>query len=288
MFSLSGASKTKRRPRRSEMRLGRSYEQTVARQSVRVRSTDRTRSSAGRHSTVGIGPRVGSLLLALASLAALAYLFLSDSYYVFEVTLHGNSLVTTEEVFQRSEVEGYSIFFIDPVAIEERIRAIPDVREATVQVSLPNVMVIDVQERQARAVWQTGDDRYGVDDEGTAVSLREGAEPSIVIRDLDSTPLELGARVNLEALTAAETFQSLLPSVTDFDYSREHGISYLDHHGWRVYLGSEQGAELKVAVLDALVNQLESQAAAVELIDVRFPESPLYELAETSAPESES
>lgn len=287
MFSLSWASKTKRRPRRSELRLGRSYEQTVARQRMPVRSTEGTGSSAGRRSAVGIGPRVGSLLLALASLAALAHMFLSDSYYVFEVTLHGNSLVAAEEVFQRSEIEGYSIFFIDPAKIEERIRAIPDVREATVQASLPNVLVIDVQERQARAIWQTGDDRYGIDDEGTAVSLRGEAEPSIVIRDLDSTPLELGARVNLEAVTAAETFQSLLPSLTDFDYSREHGISYLDHHGWRVYLGSEQRAELKVAVVDALVNQLESQAAAVELIDVRFPESPLYELAETSAPEPE-
>jgi len=287
MFSLSWASKTKRQPHRSELRLGRSYEQTVARQRMPVRSTEGTRSSAGRRSAVGIGPRVGSLLLALASLAALAHMFLSDGYYVFEVTLHGNSLVAAEEVFQRSEIEGYSIFFIDPAKIEERIRAIPDVREATVQASLPNVLVINVQERQARAIWQTGDDRYGIDDEGTAVSLRGEAEPSIVIRDLDSTPLELGARVNLEAVTAAETFQSLLPSVTYFDYSREHGISYLDQHGWRVYLGSEQGAELKVAVVDALVNQLESQAAAVELIDVRFPESPLYELAETSAPEPE-
>ncbi len=287
MFSLSGASKTKRQPRRSEMRLGRSYEQTAARQRMSVRSTDRTRSAAGRRSTVGIGPRVGSLLLALASLAALAYVFLSDDYYVFNVTVHGNSLVTAEEVFQRSDIEGYSIFFIDPVEIEERIRAIPDVREAKVQASLPNVLVIDVHERQARAIWQIGDDRYGVDDEGTAVSLRGEAEPSIVITDLDSTPLELGAQVNLEAVTAAETFHSLLPGITDFGYSQEHGISYVDQHGWRVYLGSEQGAELKVAVVDALVNQLESQAAAVELIDVRFPESPLYELAETSAPEPE-
>jgi cell division protein FtsQ len=287
MFSLSGVSRTKRRPRRSEMRLGRSYEQTVAHQRMSVRSTDRARSSAARRSTVGIGSRVGSLLLALASLAALAYLFLSDGYYVFDVTLRGNSLVTAEEIFQRSEVEGYSIFFVEPLRIEERIEAIPDVREATVGVSLPNVLIIDVQERQARAIWQTGESRYGVDDDGTAVSLREEDQPRIVIRDLDSTPLELGARVNLEAVTAAEMFQSLLPGVTEFDYSRERGISYLDQHGWRVYLGSGQGAELKVAVVAALVHRLESQSVAVELIDVRFPESPLYELAETPASETE-
>ncbi len=287
MFSLSGASKPKRQPRRSEMRLGRSYEQAVAHQRVSVRSADRTRSAASRRAAMGLGPRVGSLLLALASLAALAYVFLSDDYYVFAATVSGNSLVTAEEVFQRSDIEGYSIFFIDPVQIEERIRAIPDVREATVQASLPNVLVIEVQERQARAIWQTGDDRYGVDDEGTAVSLRGDAEPSIVITDLDSTPLELGAQVNLEAVTAAETFHSLLPGTTEFGYSQEQGISYVDQHGWRVYLGSGQDAQLKVAVVEALATQLESQAAVVETIDVRFPESPLYHLAEASAPETE-
>jgi cell division septal protein FtsQ len=245
------------------------------------------RPVTGRRHTVGVGPRVGSLLLALGLLAALAHVFLSEGYYVFEITLRGNSLVTAEEVFHQSEVAGYSIFFIDPTQVEDRIQALPDVRDATVQVSLPNCMVIDVRERQARAIWQTGEHRYGVDDEGTAVSLRGEAEPSIVIKDLDATPLEPGEHVNLEAVTAAETYHNLLPSVTDFDYSAEHGISYLDEHGWRVYLGNGQGAELKVAVLDALVDELESRAAAVDLIDVRFPESPLYRLAEVSGPEPE-
>ena len=45
-------------------------------------------------------------------------------------------------------------------------------------------------------------------------------------------------------------------------------------------LGNGEGAELKVAILDALVQRLASQALIVERIDVRFPESPLYRLAE--------
>lgn len=279
MSSLSYANRTKKGPRRSEMRLGKSYEQTVAHERLPVRPMARTRSS------VGIGPRVVSLLLALTLLAGLAYLFLSDEYYVFEVAVQGNSLVTLEQVFQQSNIEGYSIFFIDPTAVEERIRDLPDVREATVYVSLPNQMVIEVQERQARAIWQSGEFRYGVDDEGTAVSLRGETGPSLVIRDLDSSPVELGEQLNLEVVAAAETYHTLLPAVTEFDCSHEHGISYLEQHGWRVYLGTGEDAELKVTVVDALVGELESRAAAVDLIDVRFPESPLYRLAEVSAPE---
>jgi cell division protein FtsQ len=281
MSSLSYANRTKKGPRRSEMRLGKSYEHTVARERLPVRSVAR------RRSPVGMGPRVVSLFLALALLAGLAYVFLSDDYYVFEVEVWGNSLVTTEQVFEQSNIEGYSIFFIDPTAIEERIRALPDVREATVYVSLPNQMIIEVQERQARAIWQTGEDRYGVDEEGTAVSLRGGSGPSLVIRDLDSSPVELGEQLNLDVVEAAETYHTLLPAVTEFDYSHEHGISYLEQHGWRVYLGSGEDAALKMTVVDALVRELESRAAAVDLVDVRFPESPLYRLAEVSAPEPE-
>jgi cell division septal protein FtsQ len=281
MSSVSWANRTKKRPRRSEMRLGKSYEQTVARERVAVRSVARTRPAAR------ISPRVGSLLLALASLAALAYMFLSDDFYVFDVAVQGNSLVTAQQVFQQSEVEGYSIFFIDPATIEDRIRAIPDVREATVEVSLPNVMVIDLQERQARAIWQIGEQRYGVDDEGMAVSLREEADPPITIKDLDGSPIELGQWVNLEVVTAAETYHALLPAIKEFEYSQEHGIGYLNEHGWRVYLGNGERAELKVAVLDALVKELTGRAAAVDLIDVRFPDSPLYRLAEPSDSEPE-
>jgi cell division septal protein FtsQ len=281
MSSVSWANRTKKKPRRSEMRLGRSYEQTLARERVAVRSVTRTRPAAR------ISPRVGSLLLALASLAALAFMFLSDDFYVFDVAVQGNSLVTAEQVFQQSEIEGYSIFFIDPATIEDRIRAIPDVREATVQISLPNVMVIDLQERQARAIWQIGEQRYGVDDEGLAVSLQGETDPGLIIKDLDGSPIELGQQVNLEVVTAAETYHALLPAIGEFEYSQEHGISYLNEHGWRVYLGDGERAELKVAVLDALVKELTARAAAVDLIDVRFPESPLYRLAEPSDSEPE-
>lgn len=274
MSSAPWAKKTDRRPRRSEMRLGTSYEKAVAHERLPVRPVGRARR--------GVAPRVASLLLAMGLLAALAYVFLTDAYYVYEATVRGAALVSPEEIFERAEIEGYSVFFIDPTEAEERIRTLPDVREATVQISLPNRMVIDVQERQARVIWQTGESRYGVDDEGLIVSLRGDVEPQILIRDLDSTPRELGEQVNIRAVSAAESYHSLLSGVSEFEYSQEHGLSYRNEYGWRVYLGDDTDAELKVAVVDALVQRLTSRAEIVEFIDVRFPESPLYRLAEGS------
>jgi len=224
--------------------------------------------------------RVASLLLAMVLMAALAHLFLSDAYYVYDVTVYGNALVSAEDVFRQTGMEGYSVFFIDPRQAEERIRALPDVRDATVQVSLPDWVLIDVRERRAHIVWQTGEHRYGVDDEGLVVSLSGDTIPSIVVRDLEAAPLQLGEQVDLQVVAAAKGYQSLLSEVSEFDYSQEYGLSYVNEKGWRVYLGDGKGAETKIAIVNALVGRLASQAATVQSIDVRFPESPLYRLAE--------
>jgi cell division septal protein FtsQ len=277
MSTLPWAKKPQRKPRRYQMRLESRYDQAVVRSRPHVRSRSRARSP--------LRPRLVSFLLAWGLLATLAYLFLSDTYYVYDVTVSGNTLLSAEEVFQQTAMQGYSIFFIDPKVAEQRVTMLPDVRQAKVTVSLPSHMVIEVREREARVVWQSGEVRYGVDDEGLTVSLPEDTLPAIVVTDLDATSLQLGDRVDLTAVAAAETYHNLLSQVSQFQYSRERGLSYQNEQGWRVYLGDGEGAGLKVAIVNALVERLANKAQAVEYIDVRFPDSPLYKLAEASGEE---
>jgi cell division septal protein FtsQ len=272
MSSLPWTKKPRRKPRRSEIRTGKRYEQAVAQHRLPIRSTSRARTA--------MSSRVAGLFLAMVLVAALAYLFLSDAYYVYDVTVQGNALVSAEEVFHQIGMEGYSVFFIDPRQAEARIRALPDVRDASVQVSLPNWVLIDVRERRAHIVWQTGEHRYGVDEDGLIVSLSGDSVPNIVVTDLEAAPLQLGEQVDLQVVAATKRYRSLLSDVSEFEYSREYGLSYLNGQGWRVYLGDGESAEKKIAIVDALVERLVSQAARVQSIDVRFPESPLYRLAE--------
>jgi cell division septal protein FtsQ len=272
MSSRSWAKNPERKPRRSEMRLGTRYDAAVAQERLQVRPRGRARSP--------LRPRVVSFLLALGLLGTLGYFFLSDTYYVYEVTVSGNNLLSAEEVFQQTAMQGYSIFFIDPKVAEERLTMLPDVRQAKVTISLPGQMAIEIREREARVVWQAGEIRYGVDEDGLTVSLPGGTQPTIVVTDLNATPLQLGDRVDLGAVAAAQTFHSLLSQVSEFQYSQGQGLSYQNEQGWRVYLGDGEGAGLKVAIVDALVERLANQAQSVKYIDVRFPDSPLYQLAE--------
>jgi len=221
--------------------------------------------------------------MATIFLAALALLFVSDAFYVYRLEAEGNRLVSEEEIFNQTQLEGYSIFFIDPSQAEERIESLPDIREARVTLSLPNRMAVRVEERRALLVWQTGEFRYGVDEEGLIVSLDGEDEPEMVITDLDSAPLSPGDSVNTQAVAAAAAYQDLLSGVDEFEYSAQYGLSYRDELGRRVYLGDGEKAALKVAILGALADRLANQGATVESIDVRFPDSPLYRTAEGSS-----
>jgi len=279
MSTLRQDSKRRKNPRRSEMDRGRrSYEQAVAQERPRMRRTSRAHSA--------VASRIAALLLAAALLALLALLFVNDSYYIYEITVQGNSLVSPAEILDQTQLEGYSVFFVDPRKAEEQIEALPDVREATVELGLPNRMVVLVRERQAQVVWRAGEQRYGVDEEGLIVSLGGQPEPDIVITTLDSTAPQPGDTVELEPVVAAQKYRDLLPGATSFEYSAQNGLSYRNEHGWQVYLGDGNNAALKVAILEALVLKLATQGARVESIDVRCPESPLYRLAEGPSPES--
>jgi cell division septal protein FtsQ len=253
------------------MRLGPNYELAVAREKLPMRATGRTR--------VTMGPKLASLLLASVLLSALAYFFVSDSFYVYEATVLGSTLVSADEMMRQTNMEGFSIFFMDPEELEEAISRLPDIRKAEVQLRLPNRMMVNVRERQALVVWETGQERYGVDDEGTVVSLPTEREPSVVIRDLDSIPRVPGEHLDLDIIAAAEKYQALLPGYTEFGYSQHYGLSLENEHGWRIHLGGSEGAEVKVAIMRALVESLESQGAVAEFVDLRFPDSPHYRLA---------
>lgn len=250
------------------MRLGKTYEQVAAREEAQIRRTTRPR--------VKISSRGFSLFLAIGLVSLIAYVFISDAFYVYDTTTVGNALVSADEIYPNSGVEGYSIFFIDPDQVEKNISSLPDIAEANVKVSLPNKMFVEVQERQPRAIWQTGQERYGVDEKGAILHLRGEVEPGIVIADLDATPHRPGDHIDPGLIAAAERYKTLLPQVTRFDYSQRYGLSLVDEHGWRIYLGDGESADIKVAIMKALVQRLESQGTTVEFIDLRCERTPYY------------
>ena len=155
---------TKRRPRRSHARLGRDYEATAPKIKLSLRPVMGFWQDQG-------GKALGFFLL--LALGGLTYqLFATEAFYVYEARVVGNQLVPAEEIYQNSGLEEMSIFWINPAQVEATIVSLPNIKEARVHCGLPDRVTIEVVERQPQIIWQQGEKRYWVDEEGTVLPAR--------------------------------------------------------------------------------------------------------------------
>lgn len=223
--------------------------------------------------------RVTALLLAGVMIAFLVWFFVDESFYVYAAQVRGNSLVTADEVYQAGGLDMMSIFFLDPRQVAQDIdRALHGVTQVRVQLQLPGRVSVDIREQDVRYLWHTLGSAFLVDGEGHILKEDDGTHAGLlVVRDLDDQEVHPGDQVDCTALVAAGRLHSLLPEVQMFEYSRARGVSVSDARGWRVYFGDDQRLEEKVATLQALLVKLAQQQKSVQVIDLRFVESPYYQ-----------
>jgi cell division septal protein FtsQ len=254
--------------RRSKTRLGRTYEATTP--ALRLELSP----------VVGFwqrkGGKVPGLLLLAAMLWVVNQFFVSDAFYVYEVTVRGNTAIPAAEIYQASGLDGFSIFYLDPHQVEAAVSSLPNIKEAKVHYQLPAVATIEVVERRPQIVW-CSETQYWIDAEGTILLIR-GELPSDVtlVQDLDGRALRSGDRIDPGVLEAIQNLRSALPEVAVFQYSSRQGVSFFTPQGWPVYLGLGDRAEAKAAILRALLRELEAEGLQPEFLDLRFEGRPYY------------
>jgi cell division septal protein FtsQ len=223
--------------------------------------------------------RAMALFLAAVMMALLVWFFADERFYVYAAEVQGNSLVTADEVYRVGGLHTMSIFYIDRQKVAQNIeRGLPSVTQAHVQCQLPARVSIQVSEEDVRYLWSLADATFLADGAGRILKVDDGAHAGlIVIQDLDNQPVRPGDQVARMAFTAVSRLHSLLPEVQVFEYSRARGVSLSDARGWRVYFGDEQRVADKVATLKALLVKLEQEHKSVQMIDLRFPDSPYYQ-----------
>ena len=259
---------SKRRPRRSRSRLGRDYEATAPKIKLSLRPVVGFWEDHG-------GKALGFLLL--LALGWLTYeLFATDAFYVYAARVVGNQLVPAEEVYQNSGLEGMSIFWITPAQVEATIASLPNIKEARVHCGLPNRVTIEVVERQPQVIWQQGEKRYWIDEEGAVLQARGDLPEATVIVDLDERLVQPGDRVDPQVIAGAQKLRSLLPGLTTVQYASHTGISFQSEQGWPIYLGQGEDIEQKVAIMKAMLQEIAAKGIHPQFIDLRFKGSPYY------------
>jgi cell division protein FtsQ len=157
----------------------------------------------------------------------------------------GNVLTSEEAVRSAVALEpGTNLVGIGTGPIVDRLLAIPSIADATVDVGLPDVVQVRVEERQAVVLWAIGDRRVAVDATGFIFADVTGdttgaVAATPVVRDerAASTGLAVGARLDPTDLDAATRLGSLRPNQIG-SQARSLGLQITDERGFVVTSGS--------------------------------------------------
>ena len=244
-------------------------------QAANAQALGRLRPIAGEARALS-GARLLSGLLCLLLGGLLGYLFASYDFYVYDAEVAGARHLSPQEVFEASEVNEMSIFYIRPAEVEARLERLPWVKEARVRCLLPNRVQIILQERKVAFVWQRGGRLWGVDEEGTLLPLSQAPEGVLQVKDLRPQPVEGGP--GRELIASVLAVWEGLPEVRQLTYDPTYGLVFHSSEGYPVRLGQGQIAD-KVAIWRVLEEELAARKIHPACVDVRYPSAPYYELA---------
>lgn len=150
----------------------------------------------------------------------------SKGFILDDVVISGRNRTAKEDVLQALNIErGANMLKIDIYAIKERLETLPWVKEAIVRRSFfPNLLNIELVEKQVRAIWQINERFYPLDDDGEIIKAEfKIKEPLLLI---------VGAG-------APENFKDLTEVLKDEDtnyISRVKVANYISGRRWNLIL----------------------------------------------------
>lgn len=214
-------------------------------------------------------PKFAAAVLVVLLLGAIYAMFNLDLFYVADAEVVGNKLVSRAEVQQAAGVRGWNIFFVEPDQVAAAVRTLPEFQDVQVYATLPNTVEIFTTERKPVFVWEVGGKNYWVDAQGIAMRPRGLVPNGWHVRDAEGQPGQYGARVNPDAFNAAVSLINVWKeSPKFFEWTKEHGLTLRDSHGWLIYFGSASQMSDKLIALNIVTNQLLRDKRSVVFIDL--------------------
>ncbi len=214
-------------------------------------------------------PKFLAAVLVVVLALCLYQMFTNPIFFVDALTVKGNRFVTPGELNDLSALRGWNVFFVDTHEVENTLRRMPELKEVSVSVGLPNLVQAQVVERMPRFVWESGGKLSWVDDDGIALRVRANVSGLLYLKDLDNSPVRVGERVSAEPFNAAVSLRNVWKNgPRAFEWSREHGLAVRDDHGWTVYFGSANQMAEKVTALQIVTAQILKEQKAVAFIDL--------------------
>ncbi len=253
------------------------------------RVAGRTRRRAPHVRVPRIDGHLGGVWLRGAIALGVVALFATGGYWLYtspllsidEVTVTGNTVLSAVEARGTADIQGNNVFDPGFAEAEARLVALPIVKDVEIGRVWPNDARITITERTAWGLWQIGERRVAIDDEGVVVDLpAPPSAPVIVQNDVGAQLPAPGERVDAGAVDVvrqlvATAQQTLGRTVLSMEFTQASGLAVVFSNtigdgGLRVLFGDGQAYEFKVAALFAVLEQASYEGRSLSRVDLRF------------------
>jgi hypothetical protein len=245
---------------------------------------------------IRVGWRLLSFILALLFGTGLYLFWTLPEFRVNSAHVTGNQRISADEINSALDFDGGPVFLLKPDQIREQtLQAYPELASVEVTIDLPNIVTVDVTERQPVILWQQDGGFTWVDETGTAFRPRGEADGLIVVQALDSPPvlnvlendpLVPPPFISDETVDALMALAPYVPSGTPILYHPVTGLSWADGRGWQAVFGtSGENTEVKIRVYQAMVDWLPQRGIRPVLINVAYPDAPFYRVEQLNLEE---
>lgn len=219
----------------------------------------------------------GNIGLLILVLAIAWMIYFSSFFKIKEISIEGNSLVSSEQVSQNVSTDQNIFRFNISQARNQIIESNPMVEDVAIYRGIPNELKIVVLERKPQVVWLSSGNYYLVDDAGIIdkqISVDEFAN-LIHISDQKNMPVKIG-----EQLLSPE-FISFAKTINDkfFTVSNIHPTGYyITETTFDIYVQTDAGFYVKFDTIRAVDKQLDDLKNIIiayrpnihEYVDVRI------------------
>jgi len=229
-------------------------------------------------------------LLVLIFLGALFYFFfLSSVFQINEIKVSGNKRVSTESIQnviggQISEkiifFQSESIFLVDFPKIKKVLLAeFPNIYEIYLKRKFPDIILVQIDEREAVANWCRGEDCFYLDKEGIIFERGKDEGKLIIRSETSEGELILGSEAVEKKIVDAvleiqkELKEDLGLAVNEFILPQEkHKLTVKMPEGWEIYFDTQREVSDQLFNLDlALKEKIPPEKRGnLEYVDLRF------------------
>ena len=238
------------------------------------------------------------IALFVIGMVGVSFALSSSNFQIHQIDIMGTQNTRLVDDIQRMGIQGQNIFLLDAGDLTTRIETLPIVDSVSLSKQLPNLVVINVVERNPVLLWQTQQGTFSVDSKGVVIAPASDTAGTDHLMTVVDVSKEVGKQIqpgtllnaaNIAFATQAYTRLEHLPGVSTFTLRYDvipsqggHGsFIVVISNGWLAYLGGADDnnpLDNRLIELQQILNMAQQKHLNLATIDLRFGLRPVYTL----------